>query len=123
MTVFTPLTTAVNITPSTTAVGGGALPTGEALASVTLGIRPDQIGSAGTYPLVVIVQAPATSESKAALLAALNGQLTPGGNYWMAGEQTDTFSGQNFTSAWSAEIPFSLPLVGVAPDAPSISVN
>ena len=118
---FTPLTTEIDITPSTTDTSGQPLPAGEVLASVTLGIRPDGSGAPGTYPLTVIVQAPATVESKAALLAALNNSLTAG-NYWLAALQTDTLGGQDFASGWSTEVPFSLPPQGVVPAAPTVAI-
>jgi hypothetical protein len=123
-TIFTPLTKEIDIVPSTTDAAGAPLPAGEMLSSVTLGIRPDGSPAVdpvtGTYPMTVIVQAPATVESKAALLAALTSLGT--GNYWLAGLQSDALGTQTFKSNWGKEVPFSIPPVGVAPAPPAVSV-
>ena len=122
--VFTPLTKGFSWTPSTTGVGadGSAmpLPTGEAYTSATIGIRADgdTTHSAGNYANLVIVPGAATSESVAALTAALQSAL-PAGNYWAAVEQTDTLNGATATSTWTAEVPFSIPPTIVQPAPPT----
>jgi len=123
-TTFPPLNQ-ITIVPATTGPGGAPLPSGETEASITLGIRPD--GDAahgpGNYGTLVVVPPGQTTESLAALNAAIGSALAPG-NYWLNGKQTDTYQGANFTSAWGAtEVPFSIPLPGAAPDAPQLSVS
>lgn len=119
-TVFTPLTKSISWVDSITDATGAALPTGESLISTTLGIRADldTAHSAGNYSSLVIVPAPSTNETLAALTAALTKALPPG-NYWLAVQQTDSLSGTSATSAWGTEVPFSIPLVVVVPAAPT----
>lgn len=119
-TVFPALTKGFTWTPSTTGASNAALPAGETYTSATIGIRADgdTTHSAGNYANLVIVPGAATSESVAALTAALTSAL-PAGNYWAAIEQTDTLNGVTSTSAWTAEVPFSIPPTIVQPAPPS----
>lgn len=99
---------------------GNALPPGEALQSTTLGIRADgdATHSSGNYKWLVVVPGPASSETLAALTAALGAALPPG-NYWVNATQTDVLSGASSTSAWGTEVPFSIPFPVVRPAAPT----
>jgi hypothetical protein len=107
-------------TASTTGVGGAALPTGEAESGATIGIRADgdTAHSAGSYQYLIIVPAGQTTETPAQITAALTKALTPG-NYWAAIDQTDMLGTQSSTSAWTAEVPFSIPAPIVQPAPPS----
>ena len=119
-TVFTPLTEGISWTLSTTGAGGVALPAGEVPVSTTLGIRPDgnSAYALGNYQYLVVVLAPATTESSAALTAALKSAL-PAGNYWLNGMQTDALGGSQWASAWgTTETPFSVSGAMVAPAPP-----
>ena len=119
-TTFPPLKSGISWTNSTTDNTGAAMQSGEVLQSTTLGIRPD--GSPVLkYPTMVVVPAPATTETVAALTAALGAALPPG-NYWLNASQTDVVSatGQTAISEWmSVEVPFSIPPQPVAPAAPT----
>lgn len=117
---FTPINKGFSWVDSLTG-GGAPLPSGEALASTTLGIRPDGNASfsLGNYQYLVLVPAPATTETLAQVNAAIAATLPPG-NYWANAKQTDTYNGQSFTSLWgTAEVPFAVIPPGVAPDAPT----
>lgn len=122
--VFPPLTKGFSWTPSTSGIGADGspmpLPTDETYTSATIGIRAegDTSHSAGNYANLVIVPGAATSESVAALTAGLQSAL-PAGNYWAAIEQTDTLNGVTATSAWTAEVPFSIPPTIVQPAPPT----
>lgn len=122
--VFPPLIKGFSWAPSTAGVAANGsampLPTGEVYTSATIGIRADGDAShaAGNYANLVIVPGAATSESVAALTAALQSAL-PAGNYWAAVEQTDTLNGVTSTSSWTAEVPFSIPPTIVQPAPPS----
>lgn len=120
-TTFPALTKGISWTPSTTGAAGAVLPTGEAISSTTLGIRTDgdTTHALGNYQWLVVIPAPASTETLAALNAALTSALPPG-NYWLNGEQTDTLNGQTATSAWGAtESPFSIPVPIVQPAPPT----
>lgn len=117
-TVFTPLTTGFSWTPSTTDDKGNPLPPGEAESGATIGIRPDGVGAAGTYPTLVVVPSTATSETLAQLNAAL-GKALASGNYWAAIDQTDMLGTASSTSVWTAEVPFSIPAVIAKPSPPT----
>lgn len=119
-TAFTPLTKGISWTLSTTGAGGVPLPAGEVPVSTTLGIRPDgnPAYSMGNYQYLVIVLAPATSESLSSLTAAI--KSLPAGNYWLNGMQTDALGGSQWASAWSnTETPFSISGAMVAPESPT----
>lgn len=117
---FTPLIKGFNWTLSTTGVGGVALPSGQVETGVTIGIRADgdATHAAGNYQYLVVVPAGQTSETPAQITAALNKSL-PAGNYWAAIDQTDMLNGTPSTSAWTAEIPFSIPPTIVQPAPPT----
>lgn len=117
--VFTPLIKGFSWTPSTTGAGGVALPPGETQSGSTIGIRADgdTTHSAGNYQWLVVVAGAATSETPAAITAAL-GKALPAGNYWAAIDQTDMLNGAPSTSAWTAEVPFSIPPTIVQPAPP-----
>lgn len=120
-TTFPPLLKQFSWLDATTGVGGAALPPGEVLASTTLGLRPDGNASysLGNYQYLIVVTAPATTETPAAVNAAINATLAPG-NYWANALQTDTYNGASVPSAWGvAEVPFSVPFPAVVPAAPS----
>lgn len=118
--IFTPLTKGFNWTPSTTGIGGVAIPAGETFTSSTLGIRADgdTTHAAGHYANLVIIPSSSSAETVAALNAALGAALVPG-NYWVAVQQTDTLNGTAVSSAWTAEVPFSIPPQAVVPDQPT----
>lgn len=118
--VFTPLVKGFTWTPSTTGEGGAALPAGEVQSGSTIGIRADgdTAHSAGNYQYLVVVPPGQTSETPAQIAAALNKSLPPG-NYWAAVDQTDMLNGQSATSAWTAEVPFSIPAPIVKPASPT----
>lgn len=121
MTVFTPLISGFVWQPSTTDVNGNPLPAGETSSGSTIGIRADGTGVAGTYTYLVIVPANSSAESVVALNQAIGKALVPG-NYWAAIDQTDVLNGSSITSAWTAEVPFSIPApapVIVRPAPPS----
>lgn len=105
---------------STTGAGGQALPAGEVETGVTIGIRADSdtAHSAGNYQWLVVVPAGQTTETPAQITAALTKSLAPG-NYWAAIDQTDMLNGAPSTSAWTAEIPFSIPVPIVQPAPPT----
>jgi len=117
-TVFTPLVKGFSWQLATTAAGGGALPAGETEQGVTIGIRADgdTTHSAGNYQYLVIVPAGQTSETPAQITASITKALPPG-NYWAALDQTDSLGGSPATSAWTAEVPFSIPTVAPATPA------
>lgn len=119
-TVFTPLNVGFSWTPSTTDAAGNPLPTGEAESGATIGIRQDgdATHAAGNYQYLIVASSTATSESIAAINAAIGKTLAPG-NYWAAVDQTDILNGSSSTSAWTAEVPFSIPAVIVKPAAPT----
>jgi hypothetical protein len=119
-TTFTPLVKGFSFTPAATDTSGNPLPAGEAETSVTIGIRldGDTTHAAGNYQYVAAVSGAATSVSAAQLTAALGKPLAPG-NYWAAVDQTDTLNGTTATSAWTAEVPFSIPQPVVTPSAPT----
>ena len=85
---------------------------------VTIGIRADgdTTHSAGNYQYLVIVPAGQTSETPAQITASVAKALPPG-NYWAALDQTDSLGGSPATSAWTAEVPFSIPTVAPATPA------
>jgi hypothetical protein len=119
-TVFTPLTSEFTWAPSSTTAGGQPLPAGEVQTGSTIGIRADgdTTHSAGNYQWLVLIVGTGMSETAAQLAAAL-GKSLPIGNYWAAIDQTDTLNGQSATSAWSAEIPFSMPPTLAQPAIPT----
>lgn len=121
--VFTPLVKGFAWTPATTAVGGAPLPPGETESGTTIGIRSDgdTTHAVGNYQWLVIVPPTQNSEAPGAITAALGKALAPG-NYWAALDQTDMLNGAPSTSAWTAEIPFSIPTpvpVIAKPNAPT----
>lgn len=118
-TVFPPLLSEFSWIPSTTG-GGQALPPGETQTGSTLGIRADgdTTHSAGNYQWLVLIVGAGMSETASQLAAAL-GKSLPVGNYWAAIDQTDMLNGQSATSAWSGEIPFSIPPTIAQPDIPT----
>ena len=106
--------------PSTTGAGGVALPSGETQSGSTIGIRADgdATHSAGNYQYLVVIAGTASAETTAAVNAAIGKALAPG-NYWAAIDQTDMLNGAPSTSAWTAEVPFSIPAVIVQPAPPT----
>lgn len=118
-TVFTPLIKGFSWTPSTTDASGNPLPAGETQSGSTIGIRADgdTAHAAGNYQYLVVLPAGQSSETPAAITAALTKSLTPG-NYWAAIDQTDMLNGAPATSAWTAEVAFSIPPVIVTPASP-----
>lgn len=120
MTVFTPLLKGFSWTPSSTAFDGSALPAGETQSGSTIGIRADgdTTHAAGNYQYLVVVPAGQASETPAAITAALTKALIPG-NYWAAIDQTDMLNGAPSTSAWTAEVAFSIPPAIAQPAPPT----
>lgn len=117
-TTFPELTKGFAWVPSTTG-GGAALPPGETQTGSTVGIRADgdTAHSAGSYKYLI-----ATSGTAAQLLItdpAWIAAKIPPGNYWAAIDQTDALNGNPATSAWTAEVPFSIPQPVVQPDPPT----
>jgi len=119
-TVFTPLVKGFSWTNSTTDSTGAPLPAGETQSGSTIGIRADgdTTHSAGNYQWLVLVAAGQTSETPAQLTATLNKSL-PAGNYWAAMDQTDMLGTDSKTSAWTAEVPFSIPPTIAVPAPPT----
>lgn len=118
--VFTPLVKGFTWQNSTTGEGGAPLPQGEVQSGSTIGIRADgdAAHSAGNYQYLVLVPAGQTSETPAQIATTLNKALPPG-NYWAAMDQTDMLGTDSRTSAWTAEVPFSIPAPIVRPSAPT----
>jgi len=118
-TVFTPLTKGFSWIPSTTDASGNALPAGEAPSGATVGIRADGDANhaAGNYQYIVSVNG-----STAQLLITdpqwLAAKIPPG-NYWGAVDQTDMLGTSTSTSAWTPEVPFSIPAPIVKPASPT----
>lgn len=114
-TVFTPMLKGFTWVNSTTGGGGAALPAGETQTGSTIGVRADGDAafSPGNYKWFVPVSGTAASESLADFQAKA---ALPPGNYWGALDQTDALAGSSSTSAWTAEIPFSIPAPVVKPD-------
>jgi hypothetical protein len=82
----------------------------------------DATHSPGNYQWLVPLAAGITSEAAAALEAALAKLPNPpaaGANCWGAIDQTDMLNGAPSTSAWTAEVPFSIPVPIVQPAPPS----
>jgi hypothetical protein len=119
-TVFPALVKGFTWTNSTTDINGNPLPAGEAQSGSTIGIRADgdTTHSAGNYQYLVILAAGQTSETPAAITAALTKALAPG-NYWAAMDQTDMLNGAPSTSPWTPEVPFSIPQPVVQPASPT----
>lgn len=119
-TTFTPLVKGFSFAPATTDTSGNPLPTGEAETSITIGIRldGDTTHSATNYQFVAAIAGTATLVTPAQITAALGKPLAPG-NYWAAIDQTDTLTGSTATSAWSSEVPFSIPVPIVTPASPT----
>lgn len=119
-TVFTPLVKGFTWVNSTTDKDGNPLPAGEVQTGSTIGIRVDgdTTHTAGNYQYLVIVPAGQTSETPAQIATALNKSLPPG-NYWAAIDQTDMLGTDSKTSAWTAEVPFSIPAPIAQPAPPS----
>jgi hypothetical protein len=120
-TVFTPLLKAFVWTPATSGVTG-PFPVGEVESGATLGIRADgDTGfSAGHYKYLIVVPPTQASETPSAIGTALGSPLVAG-NYWAAIDQTEMYNGVPSTSAWSAEIAFSIPASG--PMKPLAPIN
>jgi hypothetical protein len=120
MTTFTPLIKGLSFTLSTTDTTGAPLPTGETESAATIGIRldGDTTHATGNYQFVVPLAAGVTSVTPAQIAAVLGKPLAPG-NYWAAVDQTDTLGAAQATSAWTAEIPFSIPQPVVQPSPPT----
>lgn len=121
---FPPLLKGFNWTLSTTGAGGAALPPGETESGVTIGVRldGDSAHSPGNYQWLVPLGAGITSETAAELeaaLAKLSNPPQPGANCWGAIDQTDMLNGSPSTSAWTAEVPFSIPFPIVQPAPPT----
>lgn len=119
-TSFTPLVKGFTWTIATQGAGGVALAPGETESTVTVGIRldGDTSHSSGSYQYLATAIAGQTSMTPAQLLTAL-GKALPPGNYWAALDQTDVLSGAVATSAWTGEVPFSIPYPIVPPAAPA----
>jgi hypothetical protein len=119
-TTFTPLVKGLSFTLSTTDITGTPLPTGETESAATIGIRldGDTTHAAGNYQFVVQLAAGVTSVTPAQIAAVLGKPLAPG-NYWAAVDQTDTLGGAQATSAWTSEIPFSIPQPVIQPSPPT----
>ena len=118
--VFTPLIKGLSFTLSTTDTAGNPLPAGEAESAATIGIRADgdTTHSPGNYQFTVPVAAGVSSVTPADIAAALGKPLAPG-NYWAAVDQTDTLGGVTATSAFTAEVGFSIPQPVVQPSPPT----
>ena len=121
---FPPLISEFTWAPSTTGGGGQPLPAGEAQTGSTIGIRTatDTTHSAGNYQWLVPIGGTGMSETLAQLTAFLGAAL-PAGNYYAAVDQTDALNGVSATSAWSAEIPFSIPVPVPVIVTPSVPQN
>ena len=117
-TVFTPLTKGFAWTLSTTDANGNPLPDGEIEYSATVGIRADgdPNHSPGSYQYFVTVGPNVSTVTLAQVIAA---KVPPGANYWAAVDQTDGLNGTTNTSAWTEEIPFSIPVQPVRPAPPT----
>lgn len=117
---FTPLVKGFSWQNSTIDANGNPLPPGEAQSGSTIGIRADgdTTHSAGNYQYLVVVPAGQSAETPAAITAALTKALPPG-NYWAAIDQTDMLNGSPSTSAWTAEVPFSIPPTIAQPSPPT----
>lgn len=117
-TVFTPLTKGFAWTLSTTDVNGNPLPDGEVNTGSTIGIRADGdvAHPAGQYQYFVVVGPNVSEVTLAQVLAA---KVPAGGNYWAAVDQTDGLNGTTNTSAWTQEIPFSIPVQIARPAPPT----
>ena len=120
VTVFPVLKSEFSWTPSATAAGGQPLPAGETQSGSTIGIRldGDTTHSVGNYQYLIPISGTAMSETLAQLTTFLTKAL-PAGNYWAAIDQTDILSGSPATSAWTAEIPFSIAVVIATPAPPA----
>jgi hypothetical protein len=119
-TTFTPLVKGLSFVLSTTDVNGNPLPAGEAESGATIGIRVDgdTAHSPGNYQYLVPLTTGVTSVTPAGINTALGKSLPPG-NYWAAVDQTDILNGSPSTSAWTAEVPFSIPQPIVQPASPT----
>ena len=119
-TVFPALVKGFTWTNSSTDINGNPLPAGEAQSGSTIGIRAagDTTHSPGNNQYLVILAAGQTSETPAAITAALTKALAPG-NYWAAMDQTDMLNGAPSTSPWTTEVPFSIPQPVVQPASPT----
>jgi|SRR6185437_747172 len=117
-TVFPPLLKGFSWVPSTTGEGGVPLAPGEIETGSTIGVRADSdtTHSIGNYQWFVVVNGTVTTESTSDFQGKLN--LAPG-NYWAALNQTDMLNGAPSTSAWTPEVPFSIPSPIVKPAAPT----
>lgn len=125
-TQFTPFANALSWKDATVDGQGNPLPADETLAFTGLGIRPDgnTSFSVGNYQFEIDVPGPAGSITRADFDAAFAkaypnvGKLAPG-NYWLGGKQEDVEQGVTADSLWgTVEVPFSIPVVPVAPAAP-----
>ena len=118
--VFTPLVKGFSFALSNTDASGNPLPVGETESAATIGIRQDgdTTHSAGNYQYTVVLAAGVTTASPADIAAKLGKPLPPG-NYWAAVDQTDTLNGNAATSAWTAEVPFSILQPVVQPGSPT----
>ncbi len=119
-TVFPPLVKGFSFTIATTDTAGNPLPTGEAESAATIGIRldGDTTHGAGNYQFIVPVPAGVSAVTPDMIAAALGKPLAPG-NYWAAVDQTDSLNGSLATSAFTAEVPFSIPQPVVQPASPT----
>lgn len=121
---FPPLNTGLSWVLSTLGVGNVVLPTGEVQTGVTIGLRldGDATHSAGNYQWLIPLSAGIVSESTAdleAALAKLPNPPGPGANLHAAIDQTDALNASPSTSAWTAEVSFSLPIPVVQPLPPA----
>lgn len=119
-TVFTPLVKGFSFNLSNTDENGNPLPAGEVESAATIGIRQDgdATHSAGNYQYTLVLGGGVTTVSPTQI-AAILGKPLPPGNYWAAVDQTDTLNGTAATSAWTAEVPFSIPQPVVQPGSPT----
>jgi hypothetical protein len=119
-TVFPALVKGFSFTLSTTDANGNPLPAGENESAATIGIRldGDTTHAAGNYQYTVVLDAGVTTATPSDIASRLGKPLPPG-NYWAAVDQTDTLAGVASTSAWTTEVPFSIPVPVVQPGSPT----
>lgn len=120
MATFPAITTGFSWTPSTTVDSGQAVPAGEAPSGFTVGIRQDgdTAHSAGNYKYLISTANGSISQIQITDPQWVAAKIPPG-NYWAAVDQTDMLGTASMTSAWTAEVSFSIPQPIARPDAPT----
>lgn len=118
-TTFPPLTKGFSWVGSSTDTSGNPMPSGEAPSGSSVGIRADgdATHAAGNYKYIVAVNG-AASQLNITDPQWLAAKIPPG-NYWGAVDQTDMLGTDSRTSAWTAEVPFSIPSPIVTPAQPT----